>query len=111
MQKADRRPALLTFFKWLGTALAVVGAIVFMWEISHSAEQDWRATYLNQYGEACCDDTDCSEIRTDVALRLRLGEFAKVGDFVHTPVNAIYPTQDGRSWVCTTGCLFRPMLY
>ncbi len=41
----------------------------------------------------------------------RLGEFAKVGDLGHTPVNAIYPTQDGRSWVCTTGCLFRPSLH
>ncbi len=90
--------------------LAVVGAIVFMWKISHSAERDWRATYQNQFGEPCCDDDDCSEIRTDVAVRLRLGDFAKVGEFVHTPVNAIYPTQDGRSWVCTTSCLFRPLL-
>ncbi len=111
MQKADRRPALLTFLEWLGTALAVVGALVFTWEISHSAGHDWRATYLNQYGDACCDDVDCREIGTDVALRLRLGELAKVGDLGHTPVNAIYPTQDGRSWVCTTGCLFRPSLY
>ncbi len=90
--------------------LSVVGAIVFMKEISHSTEHDWRATYLNQYGDACCDDIDCREIRTDVALRLRLGELAKVGDYIHTPVNAIYPTQDGRSWVCTSGCLFRPSL-
>ncbi len=91
--------------------LAVVGAIVFIGEISHSAERDWRATYLNQNGDACCDDNDCREIRTKVALRLRLGELAKVGDLGLTPVNAIYPTQDGRSWVCTTGCLFRPSLY
>ena len=91
--------------------LAVVGAIVFIGEISHSAERDWRATYLNQYGDACCDDIDCREIRTKVALRLRLGELAKVGVLGLTPVNAIYPTQDGRSWVCTTGCLFRPSLY
>ncbi len=110
MQKADRRPALLTFLEWLGTALAVGGALVFTWGISHSAGNDWRATYLNQYGDACCDDIDCREIRTDVALRLRLGELAKVGDLGHTQVNAIYPTQDGRSWVCTTGCLFRPSL-
>ena len=91
--------------------LAVAGAIVFMTEISHSTEHDWRATYLNQYGDACCDDIDCREIRTDVALRLRFGELAKVGDRGLTLVNAIYPTQDGRSWVCTTGCLFRPSLY
>ncbi len=91
--------------------LVLVGAIVFMWEIGHSAEHDWRATYLNQYGDACCDDIDCREIRTNVALRLRLGELAKVGDLAYTPVNAIYPTQDGRSWVCTTGCLFRPSLH
>ncbi len=90
--------------------LAVVGGIVFIWEISHSAERDWRATHKNQFGEACCDDTDCSEIQTDVALRLRLGDFAKASEFVHTPVNAIYPTQDGRSYFCTTGCLFRPLL-
>ena len=90
--------------------LSVAGAIVFMREISHSTEHDWRATYLNQYGDACCDDIDCREIRTDVALRLRLGELAKVGDLGRTPVNAIYPTQDGRSWVCTSGCLFRPSL-
>ena len=90
--------------------LAVVGAIVFIWEISHSAEHDWRTAYLNQYGDACCDDIDCREIRTNVALRLRLGELAKVGDLAYTPVNAIYPTQDGRSWVCTTGYLFRPSL-
>ena len=90
--------------------LAVVGAIVLTWEISHSAGHDWRAGYLNQYGDACCDDIDCREIRTDVALRLRLGELAKVGELAYTQINTIYPTQDGRSWVCTTGCLFRPSL-
>ena len=90
--------------------LAVIVAIVLMWEFSHSAERDWRAAYQNQYGEPCCDDSDCSEIRTDVALRLRLGEFALVGEYVHAPVNAIYPTQDGLSYFCKTGCLFRPLL-
>ncbi len=65
---------------------------------------------MNQYGDACCDEIDCREIRTNVALRLRLGELAKVGDLALTPVNAIYPTQDGRSWICTTGGLFRPAL-
>ncbi len=89
---------------------AVVGGIVFSWEVSHSANHDWRATYLNQYGDACCDEIDCREIRMDVALRLQLGELAKVGDFIHAPVNTIHPTQDGRSWMCTTGCLFRPAL-
>ncbi len=97
-------------FNVLLAIFAVVGAIVFMWEISHSAERDWRAFYQNRYGEDCCDDDDCSEIRTDVALRLRIGEFALVGEYVHAPVNVIYPTQDGRSWFCTTGCLFRPLL-
>ncbi len=101
-----RRPVFLAIVP----IVAVVGAIFFTREISHSKERDWRATHMNKFGEACCDDTDCREIATDVALRLRLGEFAKVGEFVHTPVNVIYPTQDDRSWFCTTGCLFRPFL-
>ncbi len=90
--------------------LTVIGAMVFMWQFSHSAEHDWRAVYKNQFGEPCCDDSDCSEIRTDVALRLRLGDFALVGEYVRAPVNAIYPTQDGLSYFCKTGCLFRPLL-
>ena len=102
-----------TFFHKISVTvpvLVVFGAVVFIWANSHSAGHDWRVTYLNEYGDACCDDFDCREIRQDVALRLRLGELAKVGELAYTPVNAIHPTQDGRSWVCTTGCLFRPSL-
>jgi len=90
--------------------LVVVGAMVFMSEFSRAAEHDWRAYFLNQQGTPCCDEIDCREIQQDVALQLRLGELARVGEFIQTPVNAIHPTQDGRSWVCTTGCLFRPAL-
>jgi len=89
---------------------AVVGTIVFLLEVSHSAERDWRATHKNQFGEACCDDTDCSVIQTDEALRLRVGDLARAKEYVLTPVNKIYPTQDGKSYFCTTGCLFRPLL-
>ena len=79
-----------------GAPIAVViGAMVFLLEASHAAERDWRATHMNQFGAACCDDTDCSVIETDVALRLRLGDFARAKEFVLTPVNKIYPTQDG----------------
>ena len=60
--------------------LAVVGALVFMWKFSHSAGHDWRVRYTNEYGDACCDEIDCREIKTNVALRLRLGELAKVGE-------------------------------
>ena len=35
--------------------LTVIGAMVFMWQFSHSAEHDWRAVYKNQFGEPCCD--------------------------------------------------------
>ena len=97
-------------FRTIVPIFAVVVAMILLREAGHSTERDWRATHLNQFGEPCCDDTDCREIATDVALRLRLGEFAKVGEYVHTPVNVIYPTQDDRSWICTTGCLFRPYL-
>ena len=91
--------------------LAVAGAAVFQWKFGHTAGHDWRAKYTNEYGDACCDEIDCREIKTNVALRLRLGELTKVGELAYTPVNAIHPTQDSRSWVCTTGCLFRPSLH
>ena len=90
--------------------LAVAGAAMFVWKFGHSAGHDWRIKYTNEYGDACCDEIDCREIKTNVALRLRLGELTRVGELGLTPVNAIHPTQDGRSWVCTTGCLFRPSL-
>ncbi len=36
MQTSDRKPALLTFLKWLGTALAVVGALAIALNIPYS---------------------------------------------------------------------------
>ena len=90
--------------------LAVAGILVFVWQAGHSKQHDWRAELKNEYGAACCDEVDCREIHPNAALRLRLGELARVGDLGLTPVNAIHPTQDGRSWMCTTGCLFRQAL-
>ena len=36
MQTADRKPALLTFLKWIGTALAIVGALAIALNIPYS---------------------------------------------------------------------------
>jgi hypothetical protein len=90
--------------------IAVIGVLGLVREIGHSQERDWRSKHFNRFGEACCDDSDCREIPVDVALRLKVGDIAQVGDLGHALVNAIYPTEDERSWLCTTGCLFRPFL-
>ena len=86
--------------------LAVFGAAVLIWQITYSKQHDWRAEFKNEYGDPCCDEVDCREIHPNKALRLRIGELARVGDLGLTPVNASHPTHDGSTWMCATGCLF-----
>lgn len=68
---------------------------------------DWRSKFTTKQGVDCCGVHDCRPLAT--------GYWVKVGDrYVvfpgqpETEITVVHPSQDGKAWICTTGCGFQP---
>ena len=70
-------------------------------------ETDWRETFRNSAGVACCDDSDCDRVNS--TWDLQIGSITDTKRFQAITINRIYLSLDGYHWVCNTGCAFRPV--
>ena len=118
-QEAPVRPpsgprwALVTFWIAFTVLLAVLSSAAF------GTSGYWRCgdgPHRNVNGMDCCDLRDCVPISNELGWTAKVGSQVEVtirdGRDVWThpvTINTIYPSCDasGRSWICTTGCLFR----
>lgn len=100
------RWSLVLFWVSLTVLLAMLASAAFAGHPEHL----WTDKYKNSSGTPCCGETDCYEIEASVSWGARLGDLVPVtnqGVTRQVPVSAIHPSEDGKAYVCWTGCLFR----
>ena len=103
------RWALITFW------VCFVGLLILLSQAAfgHDEFRCSQDSYRSATGMDCCSArSDCAPVSTATAWEARLGsqiEITRDGVTRTAIVNAIHPSCDdhGRSWACTTGCIFR----
>ena len=102
------------FRKIARTAAVACGAILI--SFAALATSGWwrcgNGPHLNASGVDCCSIVDCAKVSTEAAFGAKIGSPIDVvidGATRTVIVNAIHPSCDdqGYSWACQTGCLFR----
>lgn len=83
--------------------------LIFLLTAYTATAHDWLSKYNTPKGADCCGIKDCKP--------LPAGSWVKIGDRVvvfpgmsETKITIIHPSQDGKVWVCITGCAFMPSL-